>query len=226
MSEEVYVCDSRAIPFYSFDDKQNKYKRILYLGTHITTKSLNWGFYYFGVGNMFWSIIKKIYNSESLTQAIEDYKEAFKKTKNRFRKDPNGQAKRTEIMSAKRESLIKVLQQHGIVINDLIGLCKCTGAEDGNIIEDSVVPNDGRNGFHDVPALMRDAEVIVINGIGLKNGNTAPNSARYYLELFGFLDNSDIKKKIVYVKGSSSRGSVDELVAYWKGEYSINGVLS
>ena len=78
MSEEVYVCDSRAIPFYSFDDKQNKYKRILYLGTHITTKSLNWGFYYFGVGNMFWSIIKKIYNSESLTQAIEDYKEDFK----------------------------------------------------------------------------------------------------------------------------------------------------
>ena len=224
---EVYVCDSRAIPFYSFDDKQNKYKRILYLGTHITTKSLNWGFYYFGVGNKFWSIIKEIYNSKSLTQAIDDYKEEFDKTKNRFRKDPNGQAKRTEIMSAKRESLIKELQEHGIVVNDLIGLCKCTGAKDKEIIDGSVVPNDGRNGFHDVPALMRGAEVIVINGKGLKkNGETAENSARYYLELFGFLDNSDIKKKIVYVKGSSSRGSIKELVASWKGEYSINGVLS
>ena len=227
MSEEVYVCDSRVIPFYSFDDKQNKYKRILYLGTHITTRSLNSGFYYFGVGNKFWSIIKELYDSDSLTQAIEDYKKELKKAKKRFRKDPNGQAKITEIMSAKRESLIKVLQQHGIVINDLIGLCKCTGAEDEEIIEGSVVPNDGRNGFHDVPALMRDAEVIVINGIGLDgNGKTKENSARYYLELFGFLDDSDIKKKIVYVKGSSSRGSIDELVAYWKGEYSINGVLS
>lgn len=227
MSEKVCVCDSRTIPFYSFDDKQKKYKRILYLGTHITTKSLNSGFYYFGVGNKFWSIIEGLYKSECLSQAIEEYKEELKKAQRRFGKNSNGQAKINAVMFAERESLIKVLQLHGIVVNDVIGLCQCTGAKDDEIIDGSVIPNDGQNGFHDVPALMRDAEVIVINGIGLNgSGKTTKNSVRYYLERFGFLESSDIKKKIVFVRGSSSRGSIEEFVTFWNDKDNINGVLS
>ena len=189
------ICDSREIVKFGFSEKNTSYKKILYLGTHITQRSLDCGFYYFGVSNWFWNVIKEIYRSEKLSRLIDNYKEqitTFKKTKHL-----NG----VNIIKA-RDELIECLQEHGIVINDILGYCECDGSKDDQIIEDKSLPNDGTNGFHDVPLLIKEADIVVVNGKGLKNGKVMPLSVRYFLDKYNYNHLTD-PSKIKYVYGTT-----------------------
>ena len=179
------ISDSRKIQKFGFTSENKEYKKILYLGTHITKKSLDVGFYYFNVTNWFWDLIESVYNSEELTNAINNYKHCLKQN--------------SEIES-NRNALILCLQKHGIVINDLIGLCEYSGSKDEQIIY--AVPNNGKDGFHDVPSLMKEADLIVVNGLGLYKNRVKEKSARYYMNEFGF-DTLVDESKIVYVYGST-----------------------
>ena len=69
---EIIECDSREIPSFGFSPKNTKYKKVLFLGTHITKKSLDAGFYYFNVNNRFWSLVENVYKSEQLSAAINE----------------------------------------------------------------------------------------------------------------------------------------------------------
>lgn len=197
------ICDSREIVKFGFSEKNTSYKKILYLGTHITQRSLDCGFYYFGVSNPFWSIIEGIYNSKELTECINQYKKALAKAKRTTIKNDSYRQNIIRKTSNERHQLIDCLQKHGIAINDIIGHCVCDGPRDDQIIK--ATPNDGKNGFHDVPKLMREADLIVINGVG---------KAKNYLDEYGFADLVD-HRKIKTVIGSTAHGSNSEKIKQW-----------
>lgn len=217
-------CDSREMVEFGFSDTNKEYKKILYLGTHITKMSLDAGFYYFSGdknkngGNPFWSIIKGIYNSKKLSKAIDDYKRALSVAKRMTIYNSEYRTNIAKKTKRVRQNLIDCLQKHGIVINDLIGYCECEGAEDDQINEDSVIPNDGNDNFHNVPSLMLEADLIVINGLGLRNnGEIKPLGARYFFHKFKF-DQFVPPSRIIFVYGSSARGSNQLKIDNWLGK--------
>ena len=218
------VCDSREITKFGFSDLNTEYKKILFLGTHITQMSLDAGFYYFNGGtkrggNSFWTLLERIYNSKELTDSIENYKKCLSDVKGKVSKNENYRQSIKSNTLEVRNELILCLQKHGIVINDLIGYCECDGARDDQIIEESVKPNDGNDNFHDVPSLMKEADLIVINGIGLESNKIDIEymSARYFLKKFGF-DKLVDSSKIVFIHGSSGFGTNQTKIEKWLKE--------
>lgn len=130
--------DVRAVCFR--DNSINKqYKKVLIIGTHITDKSLEAGFFYLQksgskveplVKNRFWELLSNLYQYEFRTNNIEDLKE-------------------------------DLINRH-IALADIYEYWKCTGPSDEEII--TINKDDYAYNEYLKKSLLKEAEVIVYNG--------------------------------------------------------------
>ena len=129
-------CKESKINVIGFDTvyPNTKYKKILYLGTHITSKSLDAQMFYKDIhnnslinltGNDFWPTISYTYGC--------DFGDSI-------------------------EIITKKLHEHNIAIADIIGECEFFDSRDGSIIDGTQKKNKY------LQALIDEADVIVFNG--------------------------------------------------------------
>ena len=114
-TEKIFkILDNSEIPFgpTHFNDKSDRPK-ILFLGTRITEKSINAGYYYLGLTekeNCFWGVISYCFNDQ-------------------------------DFLSGKAKTLVSTLNKHNLVVADLIYKCKYTGSKDNETLRGSEEAN-------------------------------------------------------------------------------------
>lgn len=140
----VLVCDINELPennrVIAFEDNNtNKnYKKVLFLGTHITKPSIEAGFFYLAKagnktkplpGNSFWSLLSKLYNYDFHTDCVSVLKQ-------------------------------ELVDRH-IALADIYEYCICTGSFDKEIIDDE----EGNCIFNKAleNGLLEEAEIVVTN---------------------------------------------------------------
>lgn len=164
--EDKRIKEKHRVVCFSDNENNRRYKKVLFLGTHITEKSIEKGFFYLGVNNCFWELVSSLYENNPALSS-----------------------------ESSPERLYSECQNLHIAIADIIGSCKCVGSKDDFIIEETIVINKY------LKPLLQEADIIVINGKGLKKGKELPMSARYffrkYVATMGNF-NADVK----YVLGS------------------------
>ena len=112
--KEIKRLDGSTVPFtHSEFVLENKKVKILILGTRVTEKSIQAGYYYFGLSNdenCFWEVLRYCFND-------------------------------SDFISKDVAKVKKALASHNIVVSDLIYSCEYYGSEDNETKKDSEKPN-------------------------------------------------------------------------------------
>ena len=110
--EDPRIKKYRVVDFRESDESR-RFKKILFLGKHITEESIEAGFFYLGVkNNPFWLLLSRIYDSEV------------------FAKQESA------------DLLFQECQRLHIGLADVIGSCYCLGSDDSQIINGSEEKNE------------------------------------------------------------------------------------
>ena len=122
-------------------DSDNTKPKILILGTRITKKSIEAGYYYLGVeNNPFWRILSKVFDKPNF---IDDHG------------NPNS-----------LDQIIDAQRKHNVVVSDLIYSCYCAGSSDEETIVDFDkydITNPVCN-YSDLGELISKADLVILNG--------------------------------------------------------------
>lgn len=209
--KRIIVCDGSLVPSVHFknDNKCSKPK-ILILGSHITEKSLEAGFFYMNVGRSFWKILSTLLDNQELKRRANDYDDLFLAIKN------NKKSKTKETLNDIKKDIVRILNENNVAIADIIAYCVCTSASNKDIIEETTMPNKELN------ELLRETDVVLINGRSKDRcGNPSKKSEKYFFDKFGFkhdrvkcvISSSGAAFGSIQCKANEWKNAVDELMA-------------
>ena len=176
--ESLRACDSREVEIIN--------GKIVFLGTHITPKSLKAGFYYSNVqsGNDFWRLLDCCLpenENESFDKLMREYNSEY------FLANDKNAPKVIDC----RNRIKRLLNKYKIGLSDVIGYCECSDSSDGSIVND--IPNNEK--YQNLQKVLNEADYIVFNGSEKSN-----NGAYAYFKKYKFT----FKGKQVFVMSSSN----------------------
>lgn len=153
--KEIKFLNVEELPFcHETFDFSNPNPKILILGTRITKESIEAGYYYLGVenNNPFWEILSKVF---------ED---------NLFVEGNNNEERRTNIINA--------LNNHNVVVSDLIYRCEYAGSSDSETIMGTE-----ETSLDELITIAQQADLIILNGAF--NSKTPTGTLNYFNKYLG-----------------------------------------